>query len=271
MGLAVTAANESKASVSLGALSHQLYNMVLNTPGYEKKDFSAIFPLQLQQWLVRGRINQEFLETRTRILSSNNSPDICATTPSPGTEGFTERIPNLLLLLQHPPTYTLGRRDYRREVVTERKRLEDLGAAFFQLGLRSYVQAIENTIIDTCRSYGVSAQTSEHTGVWVGNDKVAAIGIRVQKFVTSHGFALNCNTDLRWFDHIVPCGLADFGVTSLTQLLARKGPAVEVESVLPRVCQSAERIFLADSTRELADSHPQLDKAIEKFLASPVD
>ncbi|KAJ1660266.1 hypothetical protein IWQ61_000788 [Dispira simplex] len=227
--------------------------------------------LQLQQWLVRGRINQEFPETRTRILSTNNPLDVRAITLSPGTEVFTEHIPNLLLLLQHPPTYTLGRRDYRREVVNERKRLENLGAAFFQLGLRNYVQAIENTIIDTCRSYGITAQTSEHTGVWVGNDKVAAIGIRVQKFVTSHGFALNCNTDLRWFDHIVPCGLADLGVTSLTRLLAPEGSTVEVESVLPQVCQSVERIFLADSIHELADSHPHLDMAIQKFLASPMD
>ncbi|RKP33320.1 hypothetical protein BJ085DRAFT_6404, partial [Dimargaris cristalligena] len=151
---------------------------------------------------------------------------------------------NLLLLLQHPPTYTLGRRDLNADPMEERRRLEELGATLYQtkrggqitfhgpgqlvgypiihlrdihLGVRDYVCAIEKTIIGACSQFGVKAHSSEDTGVWVGNNKIAAIGIHVQRYITSHGFALNCSTDLDWFNHIIPCGLVGKGVTSITK------------------------------------------------------
>jgi len=77
-------------------------------------------------------------------------------------------------------------------------------------------------------------------GVWVGNDKLAALGVHISRWVTSHGFAFNVNTDLRYFDWIVPCGLRDKGVTSLQKLLGRR---VEMDEVVERVARQFGRVF----------------------------
>ena len=103
----------------------------------------------------------------------------------------------------------------------------------------AYVRRMERMLIDVCAEVGVSAgQVEGRSGVWLPADdrgperKVAAIGIRVAKGVTLHGFALNCDPDLTWFDRIVPCGIADAGVTSLTKELGRQ---VSVAEVIPLV------------------------------------
>nr|CAG8562878.1 15638_t:CDS:2 [Entrophospora candida] len=107
----------------------------------------------------------------------------------------------------------------------------------FKLSVRSYVASIEKLIIDTCSEYEIKARTTKDTGVWVENEKICAIGIQVQRFITSHGFALNCNTDLRWFDHIIPCGIEGKSVTSITKELNKRGgetnQEISVEQVLP--------------------------------------
>ncbi|KAJ3059875.1 putative lipoyltransferase 2, mitochondrial [Quaeritorhiza haematococci] len=71
-------------------------------------------------------------------------------------------------------------------------------------------------LIQTCKKYNVHAGTTKDTGVWVGDRKIAALGIHVSRHITSHGFSLNCNTDLSWFNHIVPCGIPNKAVTSLS-------------------------------------------------------
>ncbi|CAJ0914933.1 15660_t:CDS:2, partial [Entrophospora sp. SA101] len=107
----------------------------------------------------------------------------------------------------------------------------------FKLSVRSYVASIEKLIIDTCSEYKIKARTTKDTGVWVENEKICAIGIQVQRFITSHGFALNCNTDLRWFNHIIPCGIEGKSVTSITKELNKRGgetnQEISVEQVLP--------------------------------------
>jgi lipoyl(octanoyl) transferase len=93
-----------------------------------------------------------------------------------------------------------------------------------------YVRDLEEVLIRTASDYGVEAGRVEGlTGVWVGREKLAAIGVRISRWVTSHGFALNVTTDLEYFNLIVPCGIADRSVTSLARLLGRPVDRLEVE------------------------------------------
>ncbi|XP_069496267.1 octanoyl-[acyl-carrier-protein]:protein N-octanoyltransferase LIPT2, mitochondrial [Ambystoma mexicanum] len=154
-----------------------------------------------------------------------------------------------LLLCQHPPVYTVGLRRAPYPA-SEEERLRALGADFYRTdrgglltfhgpgqlvcypvldlrrfrrggGLRWYVSQLEGTAISLCRRLGIEAQRSPHTGVWVRDNKICAIGIHCGRYITSHGLALNCNTDLTWFEHIVPCGIIGKGVTSLSRELDR--------------------------------------------------
>lgn len=98
-----------------------------------------------------------------------------------------------------------------------------------------YVRDLEEVLIRTVGDYGVSAHRVDGlTGVWVGPEKLAAIGVRIARWVTSHGFALNVTTDLAYFDLIVPCGIADRGVTSLARLLGRTVDREDVEDRIGR-------------------------------------
>ena len=179
-------------------------------------------------------------------------------------------IGDTLLLLQHPPVITLGVkvRQSREHVLASDDELRDRGIALFEAGrggdvtyhgpgqlvgypildlkpdrtdAHRYVRDLEETLIGLCADYGLSAtRKSGLTGVWVGEEKVAAIGVRLSKWVTSHGFALNVSTDLAQFGLIVPCGISDRGVTSLERLL---GTAPPMDSVGDRVVHHICRIF----------------------------
>ncbi|KAJ3306632.1 hypothetical protein HDV03_004762 [Kappamyces sp. JEL0829] len=201
---------------------------------------------------------------------------------------------NLLLLLSHPPTFTVGRsiKENTEGSAELAAKLKEKGAEYiyskrggkitfhgpgqlvgypilnlrdFRLGVREYVARLEALIGDVClNDFGVATQTSSDTGVWVGGTrKIAALGIQVQRHVTSHGFALNCNTDLAWFDHIVPCGLADKTATSLTLELSRN---VGVEDVLPKLIWAFGKQFNADMVL-LHDHEPRLDEMIDKAIS----
>ncbi len=166
------------------------------------------------------------------------------------------QIPDQLLLLEHPHVYTLGRRGKESDVTATAERLTELGAEVHRAdrggqatyhgpgqlvgypivslrrwggGPLRYVQALERALIATLAELGIDAQ-SEHrpVGVWVGDAKVAAIGVRISQGVAMHGFALNVCPDLSYFSHIVPCGIPDGGVTSISKLLSKN---VEVEDV----------------------------------------
>jgi lipoate-protein ligase B len=151
-----------------------------------------------------------------------------------------------LLLLEHPPMYTLGIRGKEEHLLLSQARILSRGAEVIQtdrggdvtfhgpgqivgypiLDLRRYgqgpvwyVRALEAVLIDTLSRFGIVAGRSQgRPGVWVGDAKIAAIGVRVSRAVTTHGFALNVNTDLSYFDHIIPCGLRDATVTSTQRL-----------------------------------------------------
>jgi lipoyl(octanoyl) transferase len=161
------------------------------------------------------------------------------------------RIPDQLLLLEHPPVITLGAktRSDRSHIVATEEMLQTSGVEVVETGrggdvtyhgpgqlvgypifdlkpdrcdVHRYVRDLETVLIRAVAQAGVSAgRMPGLTGVWVGDEKVAAIGIRISRWVTSHGFALNVSTDLDYFDLIVPCGITDRGVTSLAALLGR--------------------------------------------------
>ena len=169
-------------------------------------------------------------------------------------------IPDQLLLLEHPPVITLGvkvRQD-RSHVLATPETLGRAGVEIFEAGrggdvtyhgpgqlvgypildlrpdrcdVHQYVRDLEGVLIRTAGAFGIQADRAEGlTGVWVGRSKLAAIGVRISRWVTSHGFAFNVTTDLSHFGFIVPCGLQDRGVTSLEALLGRAVPLHEVES-----------------------------------------
>jgi lipoyl(octanoyl) transferase len=170
------------------------------------------------------------------------------------------RAPNTVLLLEHPPVYTAGRRTEPWERPIDGTAVIDVdrggkitwhgpgqlvGYPIVRLpdavDVVGYVRRMEGLLIDVCAELGVVAgRVPGRSGVWLPADasgperKIAAIGIRVARGVTLHGFALNCDADLTWFDRIVPCGISDAGVTSLTRELGRR---VTVTDALPVVEQ----------------------------------
>lgn len=164
-------------------------------------------------------------------------------------------IPDTLLLLEHPSVYTAGRRTERSERPVDGTPVLDVDrggkitwhgpgqlvgypivALPDPLDVVGHVRRLETALIDACARLGLAAvRVSGRSGVWTGDTrrKVAAIGIRVSRGVTQHGFALNCDADLSAFDRIIPCGIADAQVTSLSRELGRTvtvadaSPAVE--------------------------------------------
>jgi lipoyl(octanoyl) transferase len=173
-------------------------------------------------------------------------------------------IPDQLLLLEHPPVITLGvkTRNNQTNIVATPEALAREGVSVFETGrggdvtyhgpgqlvgypiidlkpdrcdVHRYVRDIEEVMIRAAAAFGVeAARLPGLTGAWVGNDKLAAIGVRISKWVTSHGFAFNVNTALNHFDFIVPCGITDKGVTSLQRLMGRPVEMVEVEDAIER-------------------------------------
>jgi lipoyl(octanoyl) transferase len=162
--------------------------------------------------------------------------------------------PNTLLLLEHPPIFTAGRRTLDSERPLDGSKVIDVdrgGKITFHgpgqivgypiIKLRDsfdvvgFVRELENSLIEVCREFGISAERyCERSGVWLrdekGDRKIAAIGIRVARGVTMHGFALNVNPDLTFYEKIIPCGIPDAGVTSMESEL---NPAPSIEEVLP--------------------------------------
>ena len=165
-----------------------------------------------------------------------------------------------VLLLEHPPVFTAGKRTeaHERPVDPGDAQVIDVdrgGKITFHgpgqlvgypivrlpdhVKVVDYVRRVEEALITVCRDFRVeTARVPGRSGVWLRADergperKIAALGIRVSRGVTMHGFALNCDVDLGWYDRFVPCGIADAGVTSLSQELARDVPVSEVLPVV---------------------------------------
>jgi lipoyl(octanoyl) transferase len=165
---------------------------------------------------------------------------------------------NTLILLEHPPVYTAGRRTLDSEKPIDGSPVIDVdrggkitfhgpkqivGYPIVRLknpnDVVGFVREIETALIHVCKEFGIDAERyCERSGVWVrderGDRKIAAIGIRVARGVTMHGFALNVDPDLSYFDRIIPCGIADAQVTSMSRELGREVTTEEVEPILER-------------------------------------
>lgn len=166
------------------------------------------------------------------------------------------RIPDQILFVRHPPVITLGRRDCREDLLSPPQAIEADGIeivqtnrggraayhgpgqlvvyficelAAFEGGVPAFVGTIEESCIDLLSGYGISsARDGQHPGVWVGRDKIAAIGLNIAHGVTEHGLALNVGGDLSPYRHIVACGIRGRGVTSLERLLRRSPAMAEI-------------------------------------------
>jgi lipoyl(octanoyl) transferase len=172
------------------------------------------------------------------------------------------RIGDRLLLLEHFAVFTIGRGGDESNMLASPDRLRELGAELIRvdrggdvtfhgpgqivaypivelrdpLDLRRYVRTLEAAVIATAAAFGLeAARLPGQPGIWVdGQRKLAAIGVRVKRGVTTHGLALNVNTDLRWFDEMIPCGIPDKGVTSMARELGAPVRMEEVEDELAR-------------------------------------
>jgi len=175
-------------------------------------------------------------------------------------EACWERGEAALLLLEHPPTYTFGVRGRSEHLLLTEASRAKLGAAVHRtdrggdvtfhgpgqlvgypiVDLRAwgqgpswYVRGLESVLIDTLSAFGIEGRREAgRPGVWAGHAKIAAIGVRVSRGVTTHGFALNVDPDLAYFSHIVPCGLPDVDVTSMARELARAPAMADVMDTL---------------------------------------
>ena len=170
-------------------------------------------------------------------------------------------LPDTLIVLQHPHTYTLGRRAADSDVLVDADALQKLGASVFNVdrggeatyhgpgqlvgypivdvrplgGARGYVRALETLLVDALADFGVVAQRRDgQPGAWVGDEKIAFIGVRISRGITTHGFALNVSPDLSYFQHIVPCGMEGLVVTSMERVLGRPMALDHVADALAR-------------------------------------
>ena len=211
-----------------------------------------------------------------------------------------DAIPDVVLLLEHPHTYTLGRRGDESEVLASPEHLLKLGATVVEvdrgglatyhgpgqlvgypiLDLRprgrevhSYLRNLEQALINTLRECGIPAQrVAQKTGVWVDDRKIASIGVRFSRWISSHGFALNVTTDLSYFSHIVPCGMPAVTMTSVAResSVGREMSAVvengaaDMAVLRARVAHHLAEVF---ALRYLDE--PPL--ALRELLGAPVD
>ena len=188
-------------------------------------------------------------------------------------------IPDVLVLLEHPPVFTAGRRTDPTHLLLAKQDIERLGAELHEVDrggsvtfhgpgqlvgypivnlgpapdVVRYLRDVEESIIRAAFDLGVTLSRNRDTGVWAGDRKACAIGVRVSRGVTLHGFALNCSTDLSWYGAIVPCGLEDRGVTSLTELA---GKEITVDRALPAVAERFAEVFdvrLSEAPADLLD------------------
>ena len=207
-------------------------------------------PLQVRRL---GRIPyEEGLELQARLVAQRQR----------------DEVPDTLLLLEHDPVFTLGRNARAEHVLHSAEALRARGFGVFETGrggdvtyhgpgqvvgypildlspdrqdVHRYVRDLEEVMIRACADFGVAAtRVAGLTGAWVGGEKIGAIGVRIARWVTSHGFALNVGTDLAPFELIVPCGIRGHGVTSLERLRGRPLP---LDAVMDRLALHLADVF----------------------------
>ena len=192
-------------------------------------------------------------------------------------EGTQIETPNYFLFAEHPHVYTLGKSGNKENLLATDSQLEANGASFYKINrggdityhgpgqivgypildldnfftdIHKYLRYLEEVIIKTLAEYDINGERSEgETGVWLDTGtplarKICAMGVRASRWVTMHGFALNINTDLNYFNHIIPCGIDDKSVTSLNLELGVK--KVPLEEVKEKILKHFKAVFEAD-------------------------
>ena len=216
---------------------------------------------QRQEALLKAAVDLKIARRRAGLEGAETSPEL----------GLPD---NHLFFVEHPHVLTLGKSGHEEHVVASPERLAELGVAYYPINrggdityhgpgqlvgypildleqfftdIGKYMRFLEEAIIRTCADYGVEADRVEGlTGVWIdvekgfGARKIAALGVKCSRWVTMHGFAFNLNTDLAFFDLIVPCGIGDRGVTSLA---AECGHAIDEDEVKSRVLHHLGEVF----------------------------
>lgn len=188
-------------------------------------------------------------------------------------EELSVETPNFLLFCEHPHVYTLGKSGDESHLLMQEPFLDSIGASFYRINrggdityhgpgqlvgypildlenfytdIHLYLRMLEEAIILTCRDYGlVAGRIDGLTGVWIDPEsdnarKICALGVKASRWISMHGFALNINTDLSYFSHIVPCGIATRGVTSLQQELGR---LMNISEVKTKVLEHLTQLF----------------------------
>lgn len=200
---------------------------------------------------------------------------------------------NVILMVEHDPVFTTG---FRTEEYTDEdeKTLKSHGADFyrtnrgglityhgpgqlvaypiinllqFRPSMKWYVHTLEQTLIGTCSRWGITAQRTKDTGVWVEDRKIAAIGVHGSRYITTHGVSLNCNTNLSWFKLILPCGLKGKEVTSISNELNED---ISVEDVTKTFLESFESAFNCQIETSLLENHEHIFIPHKTFLTENV-
>jgi len=207
-------------------------------------------------WDLQEKLFDEIL--KAKLIGSNDMPE------------------NKLLFCQHPHVYTLGKSGDKNNLLLSEEFLKQKQASFYQinrggdityhgpgqlvgypilnldglgLSIKDYVFGLEETIIRVLKTYGISGERSDgETGVWLDIKnkhkarKIAAIGVRISRMVSMHGFAFNANTNLEYYNYIIPCGITDKGITSLQKELGREVDVKEVEECLLKQFEAVFRV-----------------------------
>lgn len=187
---------------------------------------------------------------------------------------------DMLLFVEHPHVYTLGKSGKSAHLLKATEELSQIEAEYIEIDrggdityhgpgqivgypildldrhftdIHKYLRYLEEMVIRTCSDYGIQAGRIDGlTGVWVGQKKICAMGIRCSRWVTMHGFAFNVNSDLSYFDHIVPCGIRDKSVTSLQEI---KGRGIDLSDVKKCLMKHFAEIF--EVTLNVKDQKPE--------------
>ena len=199
-------------------------------------------------------------------------------------------VPNLLLLLEHPHTITIGKTGDKKNLlvgpeVLKQKKIElkkvDRGGdvtyhgpgqlvgypildlSVIKQDVIWYLRFLEKVIIQTLADYQIKSEIREkYTGVWANDEKIAAIGVNVSRWITTHGFALNVNPDLSYFNFIIPCGIRNKNVTSMVTI---KREPVSVNEVIPKLVNQFGRIFNCKMIPYNHYTWPELKRILEEW------
>ena len=176
-----------------------------------------------------------------------------------------KRLADTLILVEHEPVYTLGKNANKNHLLQSRDRSVNvfdierggditfhgpgqlvgypiIDLSYYRRSVSWYMRRLEQLAIDVLKDFGISASRIKGlTGVWVGEEKIAAQGVRISRWVTMHGFSLNVNPDLSFYDGIIPCGIFDHGITSMEELL---GSAQDMDDVKAMVVEKFNNLFI---------------------------